>query len=577
MPQQPTESIADRSKEDHPMRESAETATFADRLAQAMGERGLKQVDLLRLAAARGIKLGKSQLSQYVSGKTTPRPQVMAALAELLEVDKDWLAGGAAPPGARASKGQAVPSAAPAMRQVASAAAPTVRLTPAPTVRLAAGEATGSGAAASGKQSPVHKQLPARKQSPAHHQEARMRTFTKSHKLDNVLYDVRGPVLEEANRMEDQGIHVLKLNIGNPAPFGVRTPDEVVKDMQDQLTECEGYSDSRGLFTARKAIMQYDQLKNIPNVDVEDIYTGNGASELINLAMSAFLDDGDEILIPSPDYPLWTATATLAGGHVVHYVCDEQQNWYPDIADIRSKITDRTKGIVIINPNNPTGSLYPREVLEEIVEVAREHQLVIFSDEIYDRLVMDGKQHTSIASLAPDLFCVTFNGLSKSHMIAGYRIGWMSLSGNKRLAKDYIDGINMLSNMRLCSNVPAQSIVQTCLGGVQRSQQLLVPGGRIYEQREYVYERLSAMDGVSVYKPDAAFYIFPRLDPDKFHITDDDQFALDLLKDKHVLVVAGKGFNWEKPGYFRVVYLPRKHTLHEAMDALEDFLRYYRQ
>ena len=577
MPQQPTESIADRSKEDHPMRESAETATFADRLAQAMGERGLKQVDLLRLAAARGIKLGKSQLSQYVSGKTTPRPQVMAALAELLEVDKDWLAGGAAPPGARASKGQAVPSAAPAMRQVASAAAPTVRLTPAPTVRLAAGEATGSGAAASGKQSPVHKQLPARKQSPAHHQEARMRTFTKSHKLDNVLYDVRGPVLEEANRMEDQGIHVLKLNIGNPAPFGFRTPDEVVKDMQDQLTECEGYSDSRGLFTARKAIMQYDQLKNIPNVDVEDIYTGNGASELINLAMSAFLDDGDEILIPSPDYPLWTATATLAGGHVVHYVCDEQQNWYPDIADIRSKITDRTKGIVIINPDNPTGSLYPREVLEEIVEVAREHQLVIFSDEIYDRLVMDGKQHTSIASLAPDLFCVTFNGLSKSHMIAGYRIGWMSLSGNKRLAKDYIDGINMLSNMRLCSNVPAQSIVQTCLGGVQRSQQLLVPGGRIYEQREYVYERLSAMDGVSVYKPDAAFYIFPRLDPDKFHITDDDQFALDLLKDKHVLVVAGKGFNWEKPGYFRVVYLPRKHTLHEAMDALEDFLRYYRQ
>ena len=577
MPQQPTESIADRSKEDHPMRESAETATFADRLAQAMGERGLKQVDLLRLAAARGIKLGKSQLSQYVSGKTTPRPQVMAALAELLEVDKDWLAGGAAPPGARASKGQAVPSAAPAMRQVASAAAPTVRLTPAPTVRLAAGEATGSGAAASGKQSPVHKQLPARKQSPAHHQEARMRTFTKSHKLDNVLYDVRGPVLEEANRMEDQGIHVLKLNIGNPAPFGFRTPDEVVKDMQDQLTECEGYSDSRGLFTARKAIMQYDQLKNIPNVDVEHIYTGNGASELINLAMSAFLDDGDEILIPSPDYPLWTATATLAGGHVVHYVCDEQQNWYPDIADIRSKITDRTKGIVIINPNNPTGSLYPREVLEEIVEVAREHQLVIFSDEIYDRLVMDGKQHTSIASLAPDLFCVTFNGLSKSHMIAGYRIGWMSLSGNKRLAKDYIDGINMLSNMRLCSNVPAQSIVQTCLGGVQRSQQLLVPGGRIYEQREYVYERLSAMDGVSVYKPDAAFYIFPRLDPDKFHITDDDQFALDLLKDKHVLVVAGKGLNWEKPGYFRVVYLPRKHTLHEAMDALEDFLRYYRQ
>ncbi len=513
------------------MAEEPTEEKFASRLAQAMGERGLKQVDLLRLAAERGVKLGKSQLSQYVGGKTVPRPQAMSALADLLGVDADWL-GAATPPGARASRGQAASASAPATRPAAT---------------------------------------------PVQHKEHPMRQFTKSHKLDNVLYDVRGPVLDEAMRMEDQGIHVLKLNIGNPAPFGFRTPDEVVKDMQDQLTECEGYSDSRGLFTARKAIMQYDQLKNIPNVDVEDIYTGNGASELINLAMSAFLDDGDEILIPSPDYPLWTATATLAGGHVVHYVCDEQQNWYPDIDDIRAKITDRTKGIVIINPNNPTGALYPREVLEQIVEVAREHQLVIFSDEIYDRLVMDGKQHTSIASLAPDLFCVTFNGLSKSHMIAGYRIGWMSLSGNKRIAKDYIDGINMLSNMRLCSNVPAQSVVQTCLGGVQRSQQLLVPGGRIYEQREYVYDRLSHMEGVTVTKPDAAFYIFPRLDPERFHITDDDQFALDLLKDKHVLIVAGKGFNWAKPGYFRVVYLPRKHTLHDAMDALEDFLRYYRQ
>ena len=261
----------------------------------------------------------------------------------------------------------------------------------------------------------------------------------------------------------------------------------------------------------------------------------------------------------------------------MHYVCDEKANWYPDIDDIKSKVTSRTKGIVVINPNNPTGALYPREVLQEIVDVAREHQLMIFADEIYDRLVMDGKKHVSIASLAPDLFCITFNGLSKSHMVAGYRIGWMSLSGNKRIAKDLIDGINMLSNMRLCSNVPAQSIVQTCLGGIQRSQQLLKPGGRIYEQREYVYDRLSHMDGVTVTKPEAAFYIFPRLDPDKFHITDDDQFALDLLKDKHVLVTAGKGFNWETPGYFRIVYLPRKHTLHDAMDALEDFLSYYHQ
>ena len=531
----------DRKAEGRP-----QARAFPERLSQAMGERGLKQVDLLRMAAERGEKLGKSQLSQYVSGKTLPRRDSLGLLADLLGVDAGWLAG--APEGGGAVTREQAP-AAPAD-------------TPARTAE--GGTATASAART--------------------HEEATMegthmpqRQFKKSSKLDNVLYDIRGPVLDEAYRMEDQGVHVLKLNIGNPAPFGFRTPDEVVKDMQDQLTECEGYSNSRGLFSARKAIMQYDQLKGIPNVDVEDIYTGNGASELIQLAMNAFMNEGDEILVPSPDYPLWTACATLAGGTAVHYVCDEKADWYPDIEDIRSKVTPRTKGIVVINPNNPTGALYPREVLEEIVEVARENQLVIFADEIYDRLVMDGKRHVSIASLAPDLFCITFNGLSKSHMVAGYRIGWMSLSGNKRIAKDLIDGINMLSNMRLCSNVPAQSIVQTCLGGIQRGQELLVPGGRIYEQREYVYERLSNMDGVTVTKPEAAFYIFPRLDPEKFNITDDDQFALDLLKDEHVLITAGKGFNWEKPGYFRIVYLPRKHTLHEAMDKLEDFLSYYRQ
>lgn len=404
-----------------------------------------------------------------------------------------------------------------------------------------------------------------------------MRQFKKSSKLDNVLYDVRGPVVDEAARMESQGMRILKLNIGNPAPFGFRTPDEVVQDMRHQLPDCEGYSDSKGLFSARKAIMQYSQIKGLPNVDMDSIYTGNGVSELINLCMQALLDTGDEILIPSPDYPLWTACATLAGGTPVHYICDEQAEWYPDIDDIERKITPRTKAIVIINPNNPTGALYPREVLQQIVDVARKHQLMILSDEIYDRLVMDDLEHVSIASLAPDLFCITFSGLSKSHMIAGYRIGWMVLSGEKYCAQDFILGLNMLSNMRLCSNVPAQSIVQTCLGGIQRSQGLLVPGGRIYEQREYVYERLSNMDGVTVTKPEAAFYIFPRLDPDKFHITDDDQFALDLLKDEHVLITAGKGFNWEKPGYFRIVYLPRKHTLHEAMDKLEDFLSYYQQ
>ena len=302
-----------------------------------------------------------------------------------------------------------------------------------------------------------------------------MRQFSKSTKLDNVLYDVRGPVVEEANRMADAGMHILKLNIGNPAPFGFRAPEEVVYDMRQQLTDCEGYSDSKGLFSARKAIMQYAQLKNIQNVEIGDIYTGNGVSELINLSMQALLDDGDEILIPSPDYPLWTATATLAGGKVVHYLCDEQSEWNPDIEDIRKKVNSKTKAIVIINPNNPTGALYPKEILEQIVQIARENQLIIFSDEIYDRLVMDDGEHISIASLAPDVFCVTFSGLSKSHMIAGFRVGWMILSGNKDAAKDYIEGINMLSNMRLCSNVPAQSIVQTALGGYQSVKNYIVP------------------------------------------------------------------------------------------------------
>ena len=404
-----------------------------------------------------------------------------------------------------------------------------------------------------------------------------MREFKKSSKLDNVLYDVRGPVVDEAARMEEKGTQVLKLNIGNPAPFGFRTPDEVVYDMARQLTECEGYSNSKGLYSARKAIMQYAQIKGLPNVGIEDIYTGNGVSELINLCMSALLDDGDEILIPSPDYPLWTACATLAGGKAVHYICDEQSEWYPDMADIRSKITDRTKAIVIINPNNPTGALYPREVLEDIVEIAREHQLMIFSDEIYDRLVMDGLEHISIASLCPDLFCVTFSGLSKSHMIAGYRVGWMILSGNKKLAKDYIEGLNMLSNMRLCSNVPAQSIIQTALGGHQSVKGYVVPGGRIYDQREYVYKALNDIPGVTAVKPKAAFYIFPKLDVAKFNITNDEQFALDLLREKKILIVHGGGFNWHEPDHFRVVYLPRIEVLKDAMQKLGEFLDGYHQ
>ena len=483
--------------------------TFADRLKLAMDRRGLKQVDLCRAAAGKGVKLGKSHVSQYVSGKTVPRADILHFLAETLEVEENWLKG----------------------------------------------------------MDEEKKNLGG----------SEMRTFKKSSKLNNVLYDVRGPVVDEAERMEEAGTQILKLNIGNPAPFGFHTPDEVIYDMRRQLTECEGYSPAQGLFSARKAIMQYAQLKKIPNVTMDDIYTGNGVSELINLCMSALLDDGDEILIPAPDYPLWTACATLAGGKAVHYICDEQADWYPDLDDIRRKITDRTKGIVIINPNNPTGALYPRELLQQIVEIAREHQLIIFSDEIYDRLVMDGEEHVSIASLAPDLFCVTYSGLSKSHMIAGFRIGWMIFSGNKKIAKDYMEGVKMLSNMRLCSNVPAQSIVQTALGGHQSVNSYLVPGGRIYEQREYIYRALTDIPGITAVKPKAAFYIFPKIDVKKFNITDDEKFALDLLRDKKILLIHGGGFNWQESDHFRVVYLPRIEVLRESVTKIADFFSYYHQ
>lgn len=515
--------------------------TFSDRLKAAMGSANMKQTDLIHAAEALGFKLGKSQVSQYASGKTIPRPDVMTVLAQTLNVPTSWLAEG--------ETHESKPA------QTTSTTTATAKSN---TAETNSEQASGTTATTTEGSAP-------------------MRQFKKSSKLDNVLYDVRGPVVDEAARMERQGMRILKLNIGNPAPFGFRTPDEVVQDMRHQLPDCEGYSDSKGLFSARKAIMQYSQIKGLPNVDMDSIYTGNGVSELINLCMQALLDNGDEILIPSPDYPLWTACATLAGGNPVHYICDEQAEWYPDIQDIESKITPRTKAIVIINPNNPTGALYPREVLQEIVDVARKHQLMIFSDEIYDRLVFDGEEHVSIASMAPDLFCVTFSGLSKSHMIAGYRIGWMVLSGNRDCARDFILGIDMLSNMRLCSNVPAQSIVQTALWGHQSVESYVVPGGRVYEQREYVYNALNSIDGITAVKPKGGFYIFPKIDAKKFNITNDEQFALDLLHEKKILLVPGKGFNWQQPDHFRVVYLPRIEVLSECMTNLDDFLRHYRQ
>ena len=404
-----------------------------------------------------------------------------------------------------------------------------------------------------------------------------LKFYNQSNKLNDVCYDIRGPVMDEAERMESLGSKILKLNIGNPAPFGFSAPDEVLLDLIYNLRSCEGYSDSRGLFSARKAIMQYCQLKHIPNVGINDIFTGNGVSELIMMSMQALLDSGDEILVPSPDYPLWTASVTLAGGTAVHYMCDEASGWYPDVEDIRNKITPRTKGIVVINPNNPTGALYPKEVLEGIVQVAREHDLILFADEIYDRLVMDDQKHVALASLAPDLLTLCFNGLSKSHRVAGFRCGWVCLAGNKNRAKGYIAGLNMLAKMRLCSNVPGQSIIQTSLGGYQSADELLMPGGRIYEQREYIYNALSQIPGITVTKPTAAFYIFPKVDMAKFNIHSDEQMALDLLKKEKILVTAGTGFHWPQQDHFRIVYLPNLDTLHNAVRKMERFFGAYRQ
>ena len=404
-----------------------------------------------------------------------------------------------------------------------------------------------------------------------------MKTFEKSTKLDHVCYDLRGPVMDEANRMMEAGERIVRLNIGNPAPFGFRAPDAILECMSRNLPNTEGYSDSKGLPAAREAILGYCRKKGLPNVTINDIYTGNGVSELIQLSMQALLNNGDEVLVPSPDYPLWTASVTLAGGTAVHYLCDEASEWNPDLKDMASKITSKTKAIVVINPNNPTGALYPDEILKGIVQLAREHDLILFADEIYDRLVMDGRKHTALASLAPDLMTVSLNGLSKSHLIAGYRCGWMALCGDKSRAKGYIEGINLLSSMRLCSNVPAQSLIPVALEHLDSTEELLVPGGRVYDQREYIYHAINAIPGVSVVKPKAAFYMFPKLDVERFHIIDDEKFVLDFLREKKILFTHGGGFHWPKPDHFRLIYLPCIEDLKLAATELADFLQTYHQ
>ncbi len=404
-----------------------------------------------------------------------------------------------------------------------------------------------------------------------------MRTIKKSRKLDNVCYDIRGPVLDESKRLEEEGYNIIKLNIGNPAPFGLNAPDEIIVDVIMNLKNAQGYSDSKGIFSARKAVMQYCQHRGIANVGIEDIYIGNGVSELIMISMQGLLDNGDEILIPAPDYPLWTAAVNLAGGKPVHYICDEESEWYPDLGDIRKKVTPNTKGIVVINPNNPTGSVYPIEILEGIIDIAREHGLIIFSDEIYDKILYDDTVHVSTAALAEDVLFITLNGLSKSHRIAGFRAGWMVISGDKSGAQDYIEGLNMLTSMRLCSNVPAQYSIQTALGGYQSIQELVLPGGRLKEQRDYAWERLNSIPGISCTKPKGAFYMFPKVDVERFGIVDDEKFILDFLLQEKVLLVQGTGFNWVQPDHFRLVFLPNLTDLKMALDRLEYFLSDYVQ
>jgi alanine-synthesizing transaminase len=404
-----------------------------------------------------------------------------------------------------------------------------------------------------------------------------MQPLHKSNKLNNVCYDIRGPVLERARQMEEEGHHIIKLNIGNPAAFGFEVPEEIQQDVIRNMGKAGGYTDSKGLFEPRKSIMHYSQSKHIKGVTVDDIFIGNGVSELIVMSMQGLLNNGDQILVPMPDYPLWTAAVTLAGGTARHYLCDEESGWMPNLKDIESKITANTRGIVVINPNNPTGALYPREVLEGIVDIARHHGLVIFADEIYDKVLYDGNEHTSIASLADDVLFVTFNGLSKNYRTCGYRAGWMILSGEKKHAKDYIEGLNMLASMRLCANVPGQLAIQTALGGYQSIEDLVAPEGRLCKQRDIAYEMLTAIPGVTCTKPQAAMYLFPRLDPKVYPIEDDQKFILDLLLEEKVLLVQGTGFNWKTPDHFRVVFLPNVDDLTEAIKRIARFLESYRK
>jgi alanine-synthesizing transaminase len=404
-----------------------------------------------------------------------------------------------------------------------------------------------------------------------------VKPILKSQKLDNVCYDIRGPVLELAQRMEEEGHKIIKLNIGNVGVFGFDPPEEIQLDMIRNLSNASAYSDSKGIFAARKAIMQYCQEKGIQGVALDDVYTGNGVSELIVLSMNALLNDGDEVLVPAPDYPLWTAAVSLSSGTPVHYLCDESKEWAPDLADLRKRITPRTKAIVVINPNNPTGAIYSKEVLLELTQIARENGLILFADEIYDKMLYDAEKHVSLASLSTDVVVITFNGLSKNYRSCGYRAGWMVVSGDKEMVRDYIEGLNMLASMRLCANVPGQYAIQTALGGYQSINDLVGEGGRLAKQRDLAWKLITDIPGVTCVKPKSALYLFPKLDSEMYPIEDDQQFVADLLKEEKVLLVQGSGFNWGKPDHFRVVFLPHEDVLREAITRLARFLERYRQ
>ena len=535
-------------------------STQAERLAQLRRKKGFTAEQLAQAMTAAGAKVSRGAISNWERGTNGIVSSKLPTLARILDCSEGYLLRGdlqgtatqgdatdeSSPPQSSNSNEKELSTSTIIGTQPNNNAANTQSNTPSSTNNAASGHA--------------------------------MNTIKKSDKLQNVCYDIRGPLLQTANKMEAEGKRILKLNVGNPAPFGLEAPHEILRDVAMNLPEATGYSDSQGIFSARKAILQYYQSKGLLSaVDVRDVYLGNGVSELIVMTMQALMNDGDEILIPMPDYPLWTAAANLAGGTAVHYRCNEEDNWHPDIEDIKSKITNKTKGIVVINPNNPTGSLYSDELLKQIIEVAKEHDLIIMADEIYDRILYDDNVHTPMSTLTDDVLVLSYNGLSKSHRIAGFRSGWMMVSGRKQHAADFIEGLDMLASMRLCSNVQGQYAIQTAMGGYQSMQDLTSKKGRLYKQRDMAVNRLNAIKGISCTMPQGAFYCFPKMDPDVYPIEDDMNFMMDLLIEENVLMVQGTGFNWDKPDHFRLVFLPNLHDLENAMDRLDRFFAKKRQ